>query len=79
MCSRSSTNLTWAAPSTQTCSCCGTIPSSSPKGRAGLRIGGPPRQWSCSECEAEHLRDLNAAKNILAAGHSRLAGGIPLL
>lgn len=26
--------------STQTCSCCGTIPSSSPKGRAGLRIEG---------------------------------------
>ena len=61
--------------STQTCSSCGTIPSSSPKGRAGLRI----REWTCSECGAEHLRDLNAAKNILAAGHSRLAGGTPLL
>ncbi|WP_330926828.1 zinc ribbon domain-containing protein [Candidatus Sororendozoicomonas aggregata] len=37
------------------------------------------REWTCSECGAEHPRDSNAAKNILAAGHSRLAGGIPLL
>ena len=63
------------AYSTQTCSCCGTIPDSSPKGRTGLRI----REWSCSECGAEHHRDINAAKNILAAGHRRLAVGIPVL
>ncbi|WP_349630327.1 transposase [Acidovorax sp. CCYZU-2555] len=31
---------------TQTCSCCGTIPASSPKGRAGLRM----REWVCSDC-----------------------------
>lgn len=61
------------AYSTQTCSCCGAIPQSSPKGRAGLGI----RHWICSECGAEHHRDINAAKNILAAGgHSRLNGGI---
>ena len=56
---------------TQTCSCCGTIGSSSPKGRAGLRI----REWTCVECGSTHDRDTNAAKNILAAGLSRLAGG----
>lgn len=58
---------------TQTCSCCGCISSSSPKGREGLRI----REWTCAECGAEHDRDINAAKNILAAGHRRLAAGIP--
>ena len=61
--------------STQTCSCCGTIPASSPKGRAGLRI----REWVCSTCATVHDRDVNAAKNILAAGHRRLAAGIPVL
>lgn len=58
---------------TQTCSCCGAIPASSPKGRAGLRI----REWTCSDCGAVHDRDVNAARNILAAGHRRLAEGIP--
>ena len=61
--------------STQTCSCCGVIPASSPKGRAGLGI----REWTCSECGTAHDRDTNAAKNILAAGHRRLAAGIPVL
>ena len=61
--------------STQTCSCCGVIPASSPKGRAGLRI----REWQCSVCATVHDRDVNAARNILAAGHGRLAGGIPVL
>lgn len=60
------------AYSTQACSCCGAIPASSPKGRTGLRI----REWTCSECGAEHDRDINAARNILAAGHRRLAVGI---
>ena len=60
---------------TQTCSCCGAIPASSPKGRAGLGI----REWVCSDCGAAHDRDVNAAKNILAAGHHRLAEGIPVL
>ncbi|AWB35577.1 transposase [Orrella marina] len=56
----------------QTCSCCGRIPASSLKDRAGLRI----REWVCSECATAHDRDINVAKNILAAGHRRLAEGI---
>ena len=60
---------------TQTCSCCGLISQSSPKGRAGLRI----REWTCAECGTTHDRYINAAKNILALGHKRLAVGIPVL
>jgi IS605 OrfB family transposase len=60
---------------TQTCSCCGLISRSSPKGRAGLGI----REWTCTECGTTHDRDINAAKNILALGHKRLAVGIPVL
>lgn len=60
--------------STQTCSCCGVIPASSPKGRAGLGI----RQWTCSDCGAEHDRDVNAARNIARLGHQALAVGIPV-
>jgi len=60
---------------TQTCSCCGNISPSSPKGRAGLGI----REWTCSDCGSVNDRDLNAARNILARGHSRLAVGIPSL
>lgn len=59
------------AYTTQTCSCCGALPHSSPKGRAGLGI----REWTCSACGSVHDRDVNAAKNILALGHQRLAGG----
>ena len=59
---------------TQTCSCCGSR-DSSPKGRTGLRI----REWTCVQCGTLHDRDINAAKNILALGHERLAEGIPLL
>jgi IS605 OrfB family transposase len=60
---------------TQSCSCCGLISDSSPKGRAGLGI----REWTCAECGAEHDRDINAAKNILRLGHQTLAVGIPRL
>ena len=56
------------AYSTQTCSECGCIPASSPKGRSGLII----REWTCSECGATHDRDINAAKNILRFGHESL-------
>jgi IS605 OrfB family transposase len=62
------------AYSTQTCSCCGSIPASSPKGRAGLGI----REWTCSECGAVNDRDVNAARNILARGLARLAEETPL-
>jgi len=60
---------------TQTCSNCGSLPDSRPKGIAGLGI----REWTCDACGAHHDRDVNAARNILAAGHGRLAGGIPVL
>ncbi len=62
------------AYTTQSCSCCGELSPNSPKGRAGLGI----RAWTC-ECGATHDRDINAARNILALGHQRLAGGIPHL
>ena len=58
--------------STQTCSCCGSIPPSSPKGRASLGI----RRWTCSDCGAEHDRDTNAARNIARLGLQALAGGV---
>ena len=58
-------NVVNEAYTTQTCSCCGAISSSSPKGRAGLRI----REWTC-ECGVTHDRDINAARNILALGLS---------
>jgi IS605 OrfB family transposase len=61
------------AYSTQTCSCCGVIPPSSPKGRAGLGI----RQWTCGNCGSEHDRDVNAARNIARLGLQALAVGIP--
>jgi len=63
------------AYSTQTCSSCGCLPLERPKGIAGLGI----REWTCSECGSVHHRDVNAARNILAAGHRRLAVGIPVL
>lgn len=61
--------------STQTCSSCGARPDSRPNGIAGLGI----REWTCSHCGTHHDRDVNAARNILAVGHDRLAGGIPVL
>jgi putative transposase len=56
--------------STQTCSACSSR--GGPKGIAGLGI----REWICGECGTVHDRDVNAAKNILAAGRRRLAEGI---
>lgn len=60
------------AYSTVTCSACSSR--SGPSGLKDLRI----REWTCSECGTHHGRDVNAAKNILAAGHRRLAVGIPV-
>lgn len=50
------------AYSTQDCSVCHAR--TGPKGQAGLVV----RQWTCSVCGAEHNRDTNAARNILARG-----------
>jgi putative transposase len=47
-------------PSTQLCSACGTLDGPKP-----LSV----RSWTCS-CGAVHDRDLNAARNILAAGRA---------
>lgn len=60
---------------TQTCSSCGTLPDSRPKGIAGLGI----REWVCSDCGSIHDRDTNAALNILRRGHATLVVGIPVL
>lgn len=47
--------------STMTCSNCGAH--SGPTGFAGLSV----RQWRCTECGTLHGRDVNAARNTLAA------------
>ena len=62
------------AYTSQTCSSCGSLPSTRPKGIAGLGI----REWTCA-CGVTHDRDINAARNILALGHERPIGGIPAL
>jgi putative transposase len=46
-------------PSSKTCSACGHL-------RADLSLS--TRHWRCPSCGARHDRDINAAKNILAAG-----------
>ncbi len=51
----------------RTCSACGSIPASSPKGMGGLGM----RRWECSDCGASHHRDVNAAQNILRVGLAR--------
>jgi IS605 OrfB family transposase len=57
--------------STQTCSECGSLPPSRPKGIAGLGI----REWTCDDCGTVHDRDVNAARNILRVGLDTLAEG----
>jgi putative transposase len=52
-------------PSTRACSACGVIGAKKP-----LSV----RSWTCDACGAAHDRDVNAAKNILAAGHAVRAG-----
>ena len=56
-------------PSTKTCSACGHLAASLP-----LNV----REWVCMNCGTRHDRDLNAAKNILAAGLavSACGGGV---
>lgn len=58
------------AYSTQACSQCGSI--EGPKGLSGLGIRG----WTCS-CGTTHLRDVNAAQNILRVGLDSLEVGAP--
>jgi transposase len=48
-------------PTSQVCSACGVKDGPKP-----LHV----RQWSCLACETVHDRDVNAAKNILAAGRA---------
>jgi putative transposase len=54
-------------PSSKTCSACGHL-------LAGLSLG--TRHWTCPSCRARHDRDINAARNILAAGLA-VARGTP--
>jgi transposase len=48
-------------PSSRTCSACGHL-------LAELRLS--TRHWTCPSCGTRHDRDINAAKNILAAGRA---------
>jgi putative transposase len=54
-------------PSTKTCSACGYL-------LASLSLS--TRTWQCPSCGTRHDRDVNAAKNILAAGRA-VARGFP--
>jgi IS605 OrfB family transposase len=56
-------------PSSQQCSACGA--KTGPKGRTGLKL----RTWTCPACAVVHDRDVNAARNILAAGRAVTACG----
>lgn len=53
-------------PSSKTCHECGHVAEKMP-----LEV----RDWTCPQCEAVHNRDINAAKNILAAGRVVIACG----
>ncbi|MBB5801924.1 putative transposase [Saccharothrix ecbatanensis] len=53
-------------PSSKTCSDCGYLLDTLP-----LRV----REWTCPGCGASHDRDVNAARNILAAGQAVTACG----
>lgn len=53
-------------PSSNVCSACGA--------RRAVKLTLSEREWTC-ECGARHDRDLNAAKNILAAGRAVTAVG----
>ena len=53
---------------TQTCHNCGYIM----KGEEKLTL--EIREWTCPVCGKHHIRDVNAAQNILAKGKKKLAG-----
>jgi len=63
------------AYSSMTCSACGCISSSSPRGLKGLAV----REWTCADCGTTVDRDVNGAKNILALGHQSLLKESPCL
>jgi len=52
---------------TVTCSEC--LKKTGPTGETGLSV----REWTCSECNAEHNRDVNAGQNILRLGRQALS------
>ncbi|MFN1142198.1 RNA-guided endonuclease InsQ/TnpB family protein [Serratia quinivorans] len=56
-------------PSSKRCSCCGFTMK-----KMSLDV----RKWTCSECGVAHDRDINAARNIKAAGLAVLAHGEPV-
>jgi IS605 OrfB family transposase len=56
-------------PSSQICSACGA--KTGPRGQGDLKV----RAWTCSACAASHDHDVNAARNILAAGRAVTACG----
>ncbi|MET8875565.1 RNA-guided endonuclease TnpB family protein [Nocardia sp. NPDC004604] len=53
-------------PSSKTCGACGAIAESMPLSS---------REWTCHSCNTNHDRDINAARNILAAGLAVAACG----
>jgi putative transposase len=53
-------------PSSKRCNDCGYVIAALP-----LSI----REWTCPECGTIHDRDVNAARNVLAAGHAVSACG----
>ena len=58
---------------TQACSECGYVSSGNQKIQLGVE------EWTCPHCGTHHIRDYNAAKNILAKGISMLKeAGIPV-
>jgi len=61
------------AYTSQTCSMCGSLPPSRPKGITGLQM----REWTCDDCGTVHDRDANAARNILRVGLHSLVEGAP--
>nr|WP_112264264.1 RNA-guided endonuclease TnpB family protein [Lentzea terrae] len=54
-------------PSSKTCSACGHVLA---------RLALSTRHWTCPSCRTRHDRDLNAAKNILAAGRAVARGTV---
>ncbi|EFC4873698.1 transposase, partial [Escherichia coli] len=56
-------------PYSKRCSCCGFTMQKMPP---------DVRKWPCPECGTDHDRDINAARNIKAAGLAVLAHGEPV-